>query len=109
MLPETKYAKSGAHHIAYQVVGDGPIDLVLVHGFISNVEGAWSNPLQAQLFTRLASFARLIRFDKRGTGLSDPVSVKDLVAGSEIRFKDHGRHVLKGVPGKLALYAALAD
>ena len=49
MQPETKYAKSGAYHIAYQVVGDGPIDLVLVPGFISYVEGAWNNPLQAQL------------------------------------------------------------
>jgi len=49
MQPETKYAKSGAYHIAYQVVGGGPIDLVLVPGFISNVEGAWNNPLQAQL------------------------------------------------------------
>ena len=78
MQPETKYAKSGDYHIAYQVVGDGPIDLVLVPGFISNVEGAWNNPLQAQLFTRLASFSRLIRFDKRGTGLSDPVSIKEL-------------------------------
>ena len=78
MQPETKYAKSGDYHIAYQVVGDGPIDLVLVPGFISNVEGAWNNPMQVQLFTRLASFSRLIRFDKRGTGLSDPVSIKEL-------------------------------
>jgi pimeloyl-ACP methyl ester carboxylesterase/class 3 adenylate cyclase len=78
MQPETRYAKSGDYSIAYQVVGDGPIDLVLAPGFISNVEGAWNNPLQAQMFTRLASFSRLIRFDKRGTGLSDPVSVKEL-------------------------------
>jgi pimeloyl-ACP methyl ester carboxylesterase/class 3 adenylate cyclase len=78
MQPETRYAKSGDYSIAYQVVGEGPIDLVLAPGFISNVEGAWNNPLQAQMFTRLASFSRLIRFDKRGTGLSDPVSVKEL-------------------------------
>ncbi|MBI3710379.1 MAG: adenylate/guanylate cyclase domain-containing protein [Proteobacteria bacterium] len=78
MQAETKYAKSGHYSIAYQAVGDGPIDLVLVPGFISNVEGGWNNPWQAQLFTRLASFSRLIRFDKRGTGLSDSVSVKEL-------------------------------
>ncbi len=78
VIPETRYAKSGPYHIAYQVVGSGPIDLVVAPGFISNVEGAWNNPLQAQLFKRLALFCRLIRFDKRGTGLSDPVSVKDL-------------------------------
>jgi pimeloyl-ACP methyl ester carboxylesterase len=78
VTPETRYAKSGPFHIAYQVVGSGLIDLVVAPGFISNVEGAWNNPLQAQLFNRLASFSRLIRFDKRGTGLSDPVSVKEL-------------------------------
>jgi pimeloyl-ACP methyl ester carboxylesterase len=78
MQPETKYAKSRDYSIAYQTVGDGPIDLVLAPGFISNVEGAWNNGLQAHFYTRLASFSRLIRFDKRGTGLSDPVSVKDL-------------------------------
>ena len=64
MQPETRYAKSGDYSIAYQAVGDGPIDLVLAPGFISNVEGAWNNPLQAHFFTRLASFSRLIRFDK---------------------------------------------
>ena len=78
MQSETRYAKSGDYSIAYQAVGDGPIDLVLAPGFISNVEGAWNNPLQAHFFRRLASFSRLIRFDKRGTGLSDPVSIKDL-------------------------------
>ena len=78
MQPETRYAKSGDYSIAYQVVGNGPIDLVLAPGFISNVEGAWNNPLQAHFFTRLAAFSRLIRFDKRGTGLSDPVSVREL-------------------------------
>ena len=78
MQSETRYAKSGDYSIAYQAVGDGPIDLVLAPGFISNAEGAWNNPLQAHFFRRLASFSRLIRFDKRGTGLSDPVSIKDL-------------------------------
>lgn len=71
--PETRYVKSGDVHIAYQVVGDGPIDLVFVPGFVSHLEFQWELPSGARLFERLASFSRLIRFDKRGTGLSDRV------------------------------------
>jgi pimeloyl-ACP methyl ester carboxylesterase len=74
MRPETRYAKSGDVHIAYQVVGEGPIDLVLVHGWISHVEYQWEEPSQARFLERLASFSRLITFDKRGTGLSDRVA-----------------------------------
>ncbi len=73
MTPETKYAKSGDVHIAYQVVGDGPIDLVLTLGWVSNVEFNWEVPFVATMFERLGSFSRLIIWDKRGTGLSDPV------------------------------------
>src|SRR3954466_1844846 len=69
---ETKYAKSGSVSVAYQVIGDGPIDLVLVPGFVSHVEVAWEEPRLARFLTRLASFSRLIVFDKRGTGMSDP-------------------------------------
>src|SRR5215211_431156 len=71
MRPETKYAKSGNVSIAYQVVGDGPLDLVVVPGWISNVEMFWEEPTVARFFRVLASFSRLIIFDKRGTGLSD--------------------------------------
>jgi hypothetical protein len=71
--PETRYAKSGDISVAYQVVGDGPIDLVLVPGFVSHVELGWEEPSSARLLTRLASFSRLIIFDKRGTGMSDPM------------------------------------
>ena len=70
---ETRYAKSGAVNIAYQIVGDGPADLVLVPGFVSHLEAAWEQPRLAHLLNRLASFSRLIVFDKRGTGMSDPV------------------------------------
>src|SRR3954466_11979207 len=73
MQPETQYAKSGDVHIAYQVVGDGPIDLVYVPGWISHVEYLWELPATARALQRLASFSRLILFDKRGTGLSDRV------------------------------------
>jgi class 3 adenylate cyclase/pimeloyl-ACP methyl ester carboxylesterase len=69
--PETRYAKSGDTYIAYQVMGEGPFDLVVVPGFISHVEMQMESPAFASFFARLASFCRVIRFDKRGTGLSD--------------------------------------
>ena len=65
------YARSGDVNIAYQVTGDGPFDLVLIHGFFSHLEIDWELPASARLNERLGSFARLIRLDKRGTGLSD--------------------------------------
>ena len=74
MPPETRYAKSGDLNIAYQVVGDGPFDLVYVPGWVSNVELLWERPKPARFLERLASFSRLILFDKRGTGMSDRVS-----------------------------------
>ena len=74
MLPETRYAKSGDVHIACQVIGNGPIDLVFVPGFISHVDHVWEEPRWAGFLERLASFSRLICFDKRGTGVSDRVS-----------------------------------
>ncbi len=76
--PETRYAKSGDVNIAYQVVGDGPLDLIYVPGWISNVELNWEEPAHAHVLDRLASFSRLILFDKRGTGLSDPVPLDRL-------------------------------
>jgi class 3 adenylate cyclase len=79
MQAETRYAKSGDVNIAYQVVGEGPLDLVLVPGFVSHLEIDWEDPGYAHYLSRLASFARLIRFDKRGTGLSDrPGGLPDL-------------------------------
>jgi class 3 adenylate cyclase len=71
--PPTKYARSGDTSIAYQVVGEGPIDLVAVLGFATHLELQWEMPAFARFFERLGSFARVIIFDKRGTGLSDPV------------------------------------
>ena len=73
-----KYARSGSVNIAYQVVGSGPIDLVFVMGWVSHLEYFWREPSFAAFLTRLASMARLILFDKRGTGLSDPVPVSQL-------------------------------
>jgi class 3 adenylate cyclase len=75
---ETRYARSGDVSIAYQVVGDGPFDLVYVPGWVSNIELMWEEPGYAGFLERLASFSRLIIFDKRGTGLSDPVPLDQL-------------------------------
>jgi len=71
--PKTQYTRGGDLHIAYQVVGEGPLDLVYVPGWVSHVELAWEEPTLARFLRRLASFSRLIMFDKRGTGLSDRV------------------------------------
>ena len=85
MQPETRYAKSGDLRIAYQVVGDGPFDLVFVPGFVSNIELLWERPEWAHFFSRLAGFSRLILFDKRGTGLSDRIAG---IANLEERMDD---------------------
>ena len=72
--PETRYAKSGDLSIAYQVTGTGPLDLVFVPAFVSNLDLIWDEPGWARFFSRLTAFSRLILFDKRGTGLSDRVA-----------------------------------
>jgi len=71
--PKTRYARNGDARIAYQVIGDGPFDLIIVPGFVSNVQYVWEMPGVAAILERIASYARLITWDKRGTGLSDPV------------------------------------
>ena len=85
MRIETRYARSGEVNIAYQVVGDGPRDLIIVPGWISNIDLFWEEPRVAHFFTRLASFSRLILFDKRGTGLSDRVAA---IPNLETRMDD---------------------
>ena len=78
VAPRVHYARSGHVNIAYQVVGEGPIDLVFVMGWVSHLEYFWNEPHFARMLSRLASFSRLILFDKRGTGLSDAVPVSQL-------------------------------
>ena len=73
-VPETKFTQSGEVSIAYQVLGEGPFDLVVVPGFVSHLEQAWEDPSFSRFLLQLASFSRLILFDKRGTGLSDRIS-----------------------------------
>jgi pimeloyl-ACP methyl ester carboxylesterase/class 3 adenylate cyclase len=74
MLPETSYTRSGSVNIAYQVFGDGPRDLLLVPGWISNIDVFWEEPTVVRFFEGLAQFSRVLLFDKRGTGLSDRIS-----------------------------------
>ena len=76
--PRVNYARSGNVNIAYQVVGDGPTDIVFVMGWVSHLEYFWNEPSFASFLTRLAAMSRLILFDKRGTGLSDPVPISEL-------------------------------
>jgi len=83
--PETRYARSGDVRIAYQVTGSGPLDLVFVPGFVSNLDLWWESPIWSNFFARLASFSRVILFDKRGTGLSDRVAG---IASLEDRMDD---------------------
>src|SRR4051812_39645048 len=71
--PETRYARSGDVHVAYQVFGEGELDLVVVNGFVTHVELVWEHEPTARFLERLASFARVITFDRRGSGLSDPL------------------------------------
>ncbi|HEY8563747.1 MAG TPA: alpha/beta fold hydrolase [Pyrinomonadaceae bacterium] len=77
-VPETRYVENGDVNIAYQVIGDGDLDVVFVMGWVSHLEYFWKQPLFAAFLNRLASFSRLILFDKRGTGLSDRVPLSQL-------------------------------
>jgi hypothetical protein len=88
-VPETRYAKTAdGVHIAYQVLGEGPADLVFVPGFVFNVEQVWEWPVVARFARRLASFARLILFDRRGTGLSGHIVPGEAHLTLEARMDD---------------------
>ena len=86
-VPDVQYTRSGDADIAYQVLGEGPLTLVFVQGWVSNLEWAWQESSLARFLRRLASFSRLILFDKRGTGLSDRVAV-DALPTLEQRMDD---------------------
>ena len=73
-VPETRYARSGDLQIAYQVAGEGPLDVVLVPSYLSNIEMFWELPSYARFLERLSSFSRLIQFDRRGSGMSDGIA-----------------------------------
>ncbi|HEX4864500.1 MAG TPA: adenylate/guanylate cyclase domain-containing protein [Acidimicrobiales bacterium] len=103
--PETQYANSGGISIAYQVVGDGAIDLLVAPGFISHLDLFWTLPAAPRFFGALASFARVIFFDKRGTGLSDPV---ESVPTLQDRIDDM-RVVLDAVDSKRAALFGISE
>ena len=84
---ETRYTKSGDANLAYQVVGDGPIDLLYLAGWVTNIEAMWEDPGYERFLNRLASIARLIMYDKRGVGLSDPVPPEQLT-DQALRIED---------------------
>jgi pimeloyl-ACP methyl ester carboxylesterase len=103
--PETRYALSGDVHIAYQVVGNGPFDLVFVPGFVTHMELQWGLPGFGDFLRGLGSFSRLIRFDKRGTGMSDPVTG---APNLETRMDDV-RAVMDAVGSKRAAFYGLSE
>jgi len=105
VVPETRYAKSGELNIAYQVSGDGPFDLVFVPGYVTHLELHWSIPSFAPFLEYLSSFTRLIRFDKRGTGMSDRVSGAPTL---EARMDDV-RAVMDAVGSERAAFYGLSE
>ena len=104
-VPRMQFTTAGDVNIAYQVVGEGPFDVVLVMGFAQHLELGWEEPRRRTMFERLAAFSRLIRFDKRGTGLSDPVPG---VATLEERMDDI-RAVLDAVGSERAALVGIGD
>ncbi len=105
---ETKYAKTADEvHIAYQVVGDGPTDVVFVMGWVTNVEAMWEEPDFARFLERLATFSRLILFDKRGVGLSDRVP-DDRLPNLETRMDDV-RAVMDAVGSERAVIFGVSE
>jgi pimeloyl-ACP methyl ester carboxylesterase len=106
-LSRVNYAHSGSVNIAYEVIGDGPVDLVFVMGWVSHLEYFWNEPSFARFLRRLAGMARLILFDKRGTGLSDRVSVTELPT-LEQRMDDV-RAVLEAVGSERAVLLGVSE
>ncbi len=106
-IPETRYARSGDLDIAYQVLGSGPIDLVLAGGWVTHLEHAWEQPRLAAFYRRLAAFSRLILFDKRGTGLSERFTV-DRPPSLEERMDDV-RAVMDAVGSEQAALLGISE
>jgi class 3 adenylate cyclase len=104
-MPETQYAQSGELSIAYQCVGDGPLDLLFIPGFVSNVELLWDIPKWADLFGRLSTLGRLVFFDKRGTGCSD----RTLGTGSAEDRMDDARAVADAAGIEMAVVIGLSE
>ncbi|MGH2727862.1 MAG: adenylate/guanylate cyclase domain-containing protein [Actinomycetota bacterium] len=106
-VPQTRFARSGEYHIAYQVFGEGPMDLVVCGSWQSNVEARWDVPLMAKFLRRLGAFCRVITFDKRGVGLSDPVPLRSLPSVED--WMDDVRAVLDDVGSERTAIYGSAD
>jgi pimeloyl-ACP methyl ester carboxylesterase len=107
-VPETRYAKTAdGVHIAYQVVGTGPVDMVFVMGWVTNIEVMWEEPAFARFLERLSTFCRLILFDKRGVGLSDRVP-DDRLPNLETRMDDV-RAVMDAVGSQRAVVFGVSE
>src|SRR5438270_10785144 len=104
--PPTRYARSGDARIAFQVIGEGPPDVVFIGGPASHLDIQWEDPGYVRSFERYASFSRLIRFDRRGTGLSDPV-VSEVTL--EQQMVDMDEVLLDVGTGSVELVAAIAS
>jgi pimeloyl-ACP methyl ester carboxylesterase len=100
-IPTTRYVKRDDVHVAYQVIGEGPVDVVWVPGFVSHMEAGWQNPHGAALLRRLSSFCRLILFDKRGTGMSD--------RGSQIITLDQRMHDSRACASLWCSFAIISE
>ncbi len=108
VIPETQYARAeDGTHLAYKVVGDGPVDLVYLQPWFSHIEFIWEEPLYERFLQRIASFSRLIIFDRRGSGMSDPVPV-DRPPDLETRMDD-ARAVMDAVGSKRAVVYAASE
>jgi class 3 adenylate cyclase len=105
--PETRYARSEDGYVAYQVVGDGPLDLVFIFYWASNVDAMWEEPSLARFLRRLATFSRLLCFDKRGSGVSDPVPLAAVPTLEQ--WTDDVRTVMDAVGSKRATLLGHAD
>ena len=107
-VPETRYAKTAdGVHIAYQSFGDGPVDILFVLGWVTHLELMWTEPRFTRFFTRLASFSRVMVFDKRGVGLSDRVS-EDRLPSLEVRMDD-ARAVMDAVGSERAVVLGVSE
>lgn len=104
-MPETRYAQSGELSIAYQCVGEGPLDILFIPGFVSNVELLWELPNWSHLLTRLSGLGRLVFFDKRGTGCSD----RTLGTGSAEDRMDDARAVVDAAGIERAMIIGLSE
>ena len=107
--PKLNYARNGDINIAYQVIGEGPIDLLVIPPFVSHLDLYWAAPKTASFFRRLVSFSRLILFDKRGTGLSDPVSERRHPRGSDGGCPRGARRLRFAAGGRVRALGGRAD